>query len=73
LHAGSGKKDKTYSSKKIALKKIVANMTMSNNDMIALFADVIMCMEIPNLEIKKMYVGTEDTREATGLFVDGES
>jgi hypothetical protein len=31
-------------------------MTMSNNDMIALFADVIMCMEIPNLEIKKMCV-----------------
>jgi hypothetical protein len=31
-------------------------MTMSNNDMVALFADVIMCMEIPSLEIKKMCV-----------------
>ncbi|KAJ2905457.1 putative ap-2 complex subunit beta protein [Zalerion maritima] len=49
-----GKKDKNYSAKKIALKKIVANMTMSNNDMVALFPDIISCMHIPNLEIKKM-------------------
>lgn len=31
-------------------------MTMSNNDMAALFPDVIQCMTIPALEIKKMYV-----------------
>ncbi len=49
-----GKKDKNHSAKKIALKKIVANMTMSNNDMVALFPDVIGCMQIPSLEIKKM-------------------
>jgi len=55
LNSG-GKKDKNYSAKKIALKKIVANMTMSNNDMIALFEDIIDCMNIPSLEIKKMYV-----------------
>jgi vesicle coat complex subunit len=48
------KKDKHYTAKKIALKKIVANMTMSNNDMVALFPDVVGCMTIPNLEIKKM-------------------
>lgn len=54
LGAG-GKKDKNHSAKKIALKKIVANMTMSNNDMVALFPDVINCMTIPSLEIKKMY------------------
>ena len=53
LNSG-GKKDKNHAAKKIALKKIVANMTMSNNDMIALFPDVIGCMEIPSLEIKKM-------------------
>ncbi|CAI7601893.1 unnamed protein product [Penicillium viridicatum] len=53
LNSG-GKKDKNYSAKKIALKKIVANMTMSNNDMIALFPDVIGCMNLPSLEIKKM-------------------
>lgn len=53
LHGG-GKKDKNHSAKKITLKKIVANMTMSNNDMIALFPDVISCMTIPSLEIKKM-------------------
>lgn len=29
-------------------------MTMSNNDMVALFPDVINCMQIPVLEIKKM-------------------
>ncbi|MCJ1308232.1 hypothetical protein MMC25_001885 [Agyrium rufum] len=49
-----GKKDKNFSAKKIALKKIVANMTMSNNDMISLFPDVINCMQIDSLEIKKM-------------------
>ena len=51
----SGKKDKNHASKKNALKKIVANMTMSNNDMVALFPDVINCMQIPVLEVKKMY------------------
>ena len=50
------KKDKNHASKKNALKKIVANMTMSNNDMVALFPDIVACMEIPVLEIKKMYV-----------------
>ncbi|OJD27873.1 hypothetical protein ACJ73_00732 [Blastomyces percursus] len=53
LNSG-GKKDRNHSAKKIALKKIVANMTMSNNDMVALFPDVIGCMNIPSLEIKKM-------------------
>ncbi|QSS62748.1 adaptor protein complex AP-1 [Histoplasma capsulatum] len=53
LNSG-GKKDRNHSAKKIALKKIVANMTMSNNDMVALFPDVIACMNIPSLEIKKM-------------------
>lgn len=59
LNSG-GKKDKNFSAKKIALKKIVANMTMSNNDMVALFPDVIGCMNLPSLEIKKMYVPSED-------------
>ncbi|KAI9821154.1 MAG: hypothetical protein M1827_003888 [Pycnora praestabilis] len=53
LHSG-GRKDKNNSAKKIALKKIVANMTMSNNDMVALFPDIVNCMQIPSLEIKKM-------------------
>ena len=53
LNSG-GRKDKNYSAKKIALKKIVANMTMSNNDMVALFPDIVTCMHIQNLEIKKM-------------------
>jgi AP-2 complex subunit beta-1 len=48
------KKDKNHTAKKITLKKIVANMTMSNNDMVGLFPDVIACMQIPSLEIKKM-------------------
>jgi hypothetical protein len=39
------KKDKNFSGKKIALKKIVANMT------------IIGCMVIESLEIKKMCVG----------------
>lgn len=57
--SSGGKKDKNYSAKKIALKKIVANMTMSNNDMVALFPDVIDCMTLPSLEIKKMYARAE--------------
>ncbi|KAL8243773.1 hypothetical protein R6Q59_010031 [Mikania micrantha] len=50
----NGKKDKNHTARKTALKKIVANMTMSNNDMIALFPDVVECMHIQSLEIKKM-------------------
>lgn len=56
LNSGGGKKDKNFLTKRIALKKIVANMTMSNNDMVALFPDIVGCMGIQNLEIKKMYV-----------------
>ena len=48
------KKDKNHLAKKVALKKVVANMTMSNNDMVALFPDVVNCMQIDNWEIKKM-------------------
>lgn len=55
LNSG-GKKDKNHAAKKIALKKIVANMTMSNNDMVALFPDIVACMSIQSLEIKKMCV-----------------
>jgi len=57
LNSG-GKKDKNFSAKKTALKKIVANMTMSNNDMVALFPDIVGCMHIQSLEIKKMWVET---------------
>ena len=53
LNSGS-KKDKNFTQKKIALKKIVANMTMSNNDMVGLFPDIVACMAIQSLEIKKM-------------------
>lgn len=63
LNAGS-KKDKNNISKKIALKKIVANMTMSNNDMVALFPDVVNCMDINSLEIKKMYVNVDSKTRA---------
>ncbi|KAL7629699.1 hypothetical protein AAE478_001222 [Parahypoxylon ruwenzoriense] len=55
LNSG-GKKDKNFTQKKIALKKIVANMTMSNNEMVSLFPDIIGCMHIQSLEIKKMYL-----------------
>jgi len=54
LNTSGGKKDKNFSTKKIALKKIVANMTMSNNDMVALFPDIVGAMGLPSLEIKKM-------------------
>ncbi|KAK3625243.1 hypothetical protein LTR56_020504 [Elasticomyces elasticus] len=54
LNSSGGKKDKNFSSKKIALKKIVANMTMSNNDMVALFPDIVGVMGTQSLEIKKI-------------------
>jgi len=54
LQASGGKKDKGFVQKKIAMKKIVANMTMSNNDMVALFPDIVAVMGLPSLEIKKM-------------------
>lgn len=69
LNSG-GKKDKNHSAKKIALKKIVANMTMSNNDMVGLFPDIISCMTIPSLEIKKMYE-LVDLSTRTGLLTIG--
>jgi vesicle coat complex subunit len=58
--ASGGKKDKNHSAKKVALKKVVANMTMSNNDMVALFPDIVNCMQIPSLEIKKMYANVSN-------------
>lgn len=66
LNAG-GKKDKNYTQKKIALKKIVANMTMSNNEMVSLFPDIIGCMHIQSLEIKKMYVHANFRNQAIGV------
>ncbi|EMC93514.1 hypothetical protein BAUCODRAFT_37199 [Baudoinia panamericana UAMH 10762] len=54
LNQSAGKKDKNFSAKKIAMKKIVANMTMSNNDMVALFPDIIGVMGVGSIEVKKM-------------------
>ena len=53
VELNSDKKDKNHARKKIALEKIVANMTMSNNDMAALFRDGVRCMQSPALEIMK--------------------
>ncbi|KAK1924965.1 vesicle-mediated transport-related protein [Papiliotrema laurentii] len=53
LRQSNDKRDKGYLRKKTALKKIVANMTMGN-DMSPLFPDIIQCMQIQVLEIKKM-------------------
>lgn len=64
--SSGGKKDKNHAAKKIALKKIVANMTMSNNDMVALFPDIVHCMTIPSLEIKKM-CGTPEREQLVAM------
>ncbi|KAJ3020609.1 AP-1 complex subunit beta-1 [Thoreauomyces humboldtii] len=50
---GSDRKDPKHTKKKTAMKKIVANMTMGN-DMSPLFPDVVGCMNVPVLEVKKM-------------------
>ncbi|KAJ2216865.1 hypothetical protein EV179_000899 [Coemansia sp. RSA 487] len=49
----SEKKDPRYQLKKVAMKKVVANMTMGN-DMSPLYKEVIACMGIPNIDVKKM-------------------
>lgn len=49
----SDKKDPRHQRKKVAMKKVVANMTMGN-DMSSLYQEVIACMSIPDLEVKKM-------------------
>ncbi|CAG7846717.1 AP-1 complex subunit beta-1 AltName: Full=Adaptor protein complex AP-1 subunit beta-1; AltName: Full=Adaptor-related protein complex 1 subunit beta-1; AltName: Full=Beta-1-adaptin; AltName: Full=Beta-adaptin 1; AltName: Full=Clathrin assembly protein complex 1 beta large chain; AltName: Full=Golgi adaptor HA1/AP1 adaptin beta subunit [Serendipita indica DSM 11827] len=46
-------KDKKFAKRKTVLKKIVANITMGN-DMSQMFPEVIQCLPIPMLEIKKM-------------------
>lgn len=48
------KKDKNHKVKKAALKRIVANMTMSNNEMITLLPDILNVMSINDIDIKKM-------------------
>jgi AP-2 complex subunit beta-1 len=47
------KKDSKYSKRKQTLKKIVANMTMGN-DMSALSGEMLGCLTLPDIEIKKM-------------------
>ncbi|KAI0217421.1 hypothetical protein L0F63_001551 [Massospora cicadina] len=49
----SDKKDPKHQRKKMVLKKVVANMTMGN-DMSTLFTDVVGCMQVDVIEIKKM-------------------
>jgi hypothetical protein len=46
-------------------------MTMSNNDMAALFPDVIQCMMIPALEVKKMYASLLPPRRYFHLLGTG--
>ncbi|KAJ3537385.1 hypothetical protein NM688_g6700 [Phlebia brevispora] len=46
-------KDRKFTKRKTVLKKIVANITMGN-DMSPLFTDVVQCLGIPLIEIKKM-------------------
>ncbi|KZS99285.1 Adaptor protein complex beta subunit [Sistotremastrum niveocremeum HHB9708] len=46
-------KDKKFVKRKTVLKKIVANITMGN-DMSPLYADVVQCLSVPSLDIKKM-------------------
>ncbi|KAJ1679970.1 hypothetical protein EV182_000940, partial [Spiromyces aspiralis] len=53
LELTSEKKDPKYARKTAAMKKVVANMTMGS-DMSPLYQEVLACMKISNLEIKKM-------------------
>ncbi|KAK9461931.1 adaptin N terminal region-domain-containing protein [Lipomyces oligophaga] len=48
------RKDKTLTKRKTAMKRILANITMNNNEMLQLFPDVLECMKTDSVEIKKM-------------------
>ncbi len=48
------KKDKNGTKKKVVLRKILANITMSNNEMILLFPEVLRLMNTSDLEMKKL-------------------
>ncbi|KAK4056663.1 hypothetical protein OIO90_002215 [Microbotryomycetes sp. JL221] len=47
------KKDKNFAKRKAVLKRVVASMTMGQ-DMSPLYPDVVACLSIPALEVKKM-------------------
>ena len=48
-------KDKNLYGVKEVMKKIIANMTMNNNEMIALSGLIVtQCLPKPDLEVKKM-------------------
>lgn len=50
-------KDKNLYGLKEVLKKIIANMTMNNNEMVALSSYIVtQCLPKPDLEVKKMCV-----------------
>lgn len=66
LELNAGRKDKNYAQRKIALKKIVANLAWANNEMLALFPDIVECMSIASLEIKKMCVSHWSERRLSG-------
>ncbi|EIW69990.1 hypothetical protein TREMEDRAFT_38658 [Tremella mesenterica DSM 1558] len=53
LRQANDKRDKGYVKKKVVLKKVVANMTMGN-DVSSLFPDIVQCMSVQVLDIKKM-------------------
>lgn len=57
LKKALGYKDKNLNAIKEVLKKIVANVTMNNNEMVALSGYIItQCLTKPDLEVKKMCV-----------------
>ncbi|KAI9505782.1 adaptin N terminal region-domain-containing protein [Coemansia spiralis] len=65
----SEKKDPRYQLKKVAMKKVVANMTMGN-DMSPLYKEVIACMGIPDIDVKKMVARAEIANLAVNGFED---
>lgn len=75
MRQSNDKRDKGYLRKKTALKKIVANMTMGNDSesgeldvglipVSPLFPDIIQCMQIQVLEIKKSESKSSTRRRA---------
>lgn len=56
LHKAQDRKDKNNVAVKEFLKKVVANMTMNNNEMVGLASEIIAVMKINDAEVKKMLV-----------------
>lgn len=47
-------KKKSNAKRKLVMRKVIANISMGNHEMIAVFPEVVKCFDTPDLEMKRM-------------------